>query len=108
MKKSLIEYANETLTEERFETIMMGKSFRMERIVSDGQASPDGFWYDQEQNEWVLLVSGSATLEVELEGELEQVDLQPGDYLLIPRHQRHRVVCTDKQRKTIWLAIHFE
>ncbi|MEE9368527.1 MAG: cupin domain-containing protein [Pontiella sp.] len=77
---------------------------RIDRIVSDGQASPEGFWYDQEQNEWVLLISGSAVLTIED----KLVELNPGDHLLIPAHQRHRIESTSTIEKTIWLAVFYE
>ena len=68
-------------------------------------ASPPGFWYDQEQSEWVLLVEGSAALE--FEGHPEPVELRRGSYLNIPARARHRVAWTDPARKTVWLAIHY-
>ena len=76
---------------------------RIERIVSSGHASPKASWYDQAMDEWVLLVSGAARLEIEGEGD---VALEPGDYLLLPAHCRHRVAWTDPDRPTTWLAIH--
>jgi len=78
---------------------------KIERIVSDGHASPGGFWYDQEQDEWVLLVSGSAILSLEMESGTENVELNPGDHLLIPAHQRHRVESTSQTEKTVWVAV---
>jgi cupin 2 domain-containing protein len=86
------------------EEILRAKNFRIERIVSRGQNSPEGFWYDQETEEWVLLVSGSATLGFD---DGRKVDLKPGDHLLIPRHVRHRVKWTDPEQETVWLAIHW-
>lgn len=74
---------------------------RIERIVSRSHSSPPGFWYDQDEDEWVMIVRGKATLEF-AGGEI--VELNEGDYLLIPRHVRHRVVRTSES--TIWLAIH--
>jgi len=74
---------------------------KVERIVSDGHASPEGFWYDQEQDEWVLLVSGSAILEFED----QKVGLNPGDHLLIPAHRRHRVESTSPTERTVWVAV---
>jgi len=76
---------------------------RIERIVSHGHASPSGFWYDQEEDEFVLLVSGAARLEVEGEGE---VVLAAGDWIDLPRHLRHRVTWTPPDRDTIWLAVY--
>ena len=76
---------------------------RIVRIVSSGQASPEGSWYDQATDEWVLLVSGAARLEIDGEGDIA---LEPGDYLLLPARCRHRVAWTDPDRPTVWLAIH--
>lgn len=78
-------------------------TLRVERIVSTGQASPRGYWYDQDEWEFVLLVSGSATLL--FEGEAEPRVLGPGDWLEIPPHVRHRVDRTDSDEPTVWLAI---
>jgi len=89
---------------EAVEEILRAESFRIERIVSRGQSSPEGFWYDQQTEEWVLLVSGSATLG--FEGG-RRIDLKPGDHLLIPRHVRHRVEWTDPGQETVWLAVHW-
>ncbi|MBU6529261.1 cupin domain-containing protein (plasmid) [Methylocystis sp. MJC1] len=77
---------------------------RIERIVSTGQASPLGFWYDQEQTEWVVLLSGSAGLMFEGEDALHI--LRSGSYVEIPAHLRHRVEWTDAAEPTVWLAVH--
>ena len=92
------------LSEEIFETILNCKSFRLERIISQGQATPKGEWYDQEDNEWVLLLKGRAGLR--LEGK-ETITLEPGDYIFLPAGRRHRVEWTDSTTETIWLALHF-
>ena len=81
-------------------------SFRLERIVSHGQSTPKGQWYDQEQDEWVILLKGSAGLSLE-EGS-ETIVLKPGDHLLLPARQKHRVEWTDEKVPTIWLALHFQ
>ena len=88
------------------ETIVLARlpGARIERIVSTGQASPPGFWYDQEWSEWVIVLAGSAGLLVE--GEAEPRQLKPGDYLHLPAHQRHRIEWTDRARATVWLAVH--
>ncbi len=93
-----------TVPEELFETILLTPDIRIERIVSHGQATPEGAWYDQPQGEWVLLVAGSAGLL--LEKEVEPRRLLPGDYLFIPPHCRHRVAWTDPEQLTVWLAVH--
>jgi cupin 2 domain-containing protein len=78
---------------------------RIERIVSTGQATPDGKWYDQERDEFVLVVAGAARLRIE--GETEDRQLSEGDWLLLPAHCRHRVNWTRAEPPTIWLAVHF-
>jgi cupin 2 domain-containing protein len=90
--------------EELFEELFKGKSVRIERIISNGQSSPDGFWYDQEWDEWVILLSGSAELEFE---DGNKINLTSGDYLYIPAKKRHRVNSTSKDEQSIWLAVHF-
>ena len=78
---------------------------RIERIVSTGQASPPGFWYDQAWTEWVVVLTGKAALR--FADEPEPRLLGPGDWLEIPAHARHRVERTDAERPTVWLAVHF-
>lgn len=94
--------------EERFDTLVDDREVTIERIVSTGQVSPPGFWYDNPRDEWVVLLSGGAALE--FEGEPSIRTLRPGDYLRIPAHCRHRVVYTDFEAPdspTVWLAVHF-
>ena len=88
--------------DERIDTLLAHPGARIERIVSTGQASPEGFWYDQEEDEFVVLISGAAGLR--LEGEDVRV-LAPGDWLHIPAHCRHRVDWTAPEEPTVWLAI---
>jgi cupin 2 domain-containing protein len=95
-----------SLADELFEPLLQGASFRLERIVSAGQATPVGEWYDQERHEWVVLLRGRAGLL--FEGDSEPVVLQPGDHVLIPAHRRHRVVWTEPREKTVWLALHYD
>lgn len=85
---------------ETIEPILSGVTGTLERIVSRGQPSAEGFWYDQPEAEWVALLEGTATLEFE-NGTLE---LKPGDSLTIPPHLRHRVAAVS--RNAIWLAFH--
>jgi cupin 2 domain-containing protein len=89
---------------ELFETLARKGAVRIERILSRGQATPEGEWYDQDQDEWVLLLAGSA--ELLFEGEPEPRRLMAGDYLMIPAHRRHRVSRTSPVETTIWLAVH--
>ena len=103
--ESLLNDIPAELPEELFTTLLSAKGLRIERIVSQGQVSPPGFWYDQEGSEWVVVLEGSAA--VQFEGAAEPVELRRGSYLNIPAHARHRVAWTDPNQKTIWLAIHY-
>ncbi|HVX62698.1 MAG TPA: cupin domain-containing protein [Pirellulales bacterium] len=91
------------LPEELFTTLLASDSLRIERIVSFGHASPEGFWFDQQQHEWVVLLQGAARLRLE-DGEVE---LAPGSFLNIPAHRRHRVEWTTPDEPTVWLAIYY-
>jgi cupin 2 domain-containing protein len=93
------------MKDELFQTILQTSGFRVERIVSHGHSSPEGFWYDQDENEWVILLKGSAGLLFEYQNDI--LVLNPGDYLHIERHQRHRVEWTDLKQETIWLVVHY-
>jgi len=87
---------------ELFESLLDSKHVRIERIISTGQATPPGEWYDQEHDEWVMVLSGSAGLR----DAQHTYTLKPGDYVYIPAHHRHRVEWTDAHQPTIWLAVH--
>ena len=76
---------------------------RIERIVSHGQASPEGFWYDQDEDEWIIILQGRARLRLAEPESL--VDLRPGDSLQLPAHCRHRIEWTTPDGPTIWLAV---
>ncbi|GJG95488.1 cupin domain-containing protein [Cupriavidus pauculus] len=76
---------------------------RVERIVSNGQASPPGFWYDSADDEWVLVITGSAAVETD---DGTSYTLGAGDWLHLPAHCRHRVAWTDAAQATVWLAVH--
>jgi cupin 2 domain-containing protein len=91
--------------EEAVQTLHETPNVRIERIVSTGQASPPGFWYDQERDEWVVLLAGSAGLRFADEPEARR--LGPGDWVNIPARRRHRVEWTDSAEPTVWLAIHY-
>ena len=91
--------------EEAFSKIFAQPGLKIERIVSQGQASPPEFWYDQAWNEWVIVLKGGATLQ--FEDEPATRELGEGDYVFIPARKRHRVEWTDPQQPTVWLAVHF-
>jgi cupin 2 domain-containing protein len=103
--KNVFKNIPDDLTGEFFETIAETKNIRIERIVSRGHASPDGFWYDQAENEYVLLLKGSAALRFKDENEARV--MHPGDHVIIPKHVRHRVEWTDPDGDTVWLAVFY-
>jgi cupin 2 domain-containing protein len=94
------------ITEELIEQVSGNKKVKIERIVSRGHCSDADLWYDQQQNEWVILLKGEAGLEIK--GEKDEIILKPGDYLLIPAHKEHRVAWTSKDEDTVWLAVHYD
>jgi cupin 2 domain-containing protein len=93
------------LPDEVVELLLEREGVRIERIVSTGQTTPEGKWYDQETDEWVLVVAGAARLRIEDEN--EDRELGEGDWILLPAHCRHRVTWTRAEPPTVWLAVHF-
>lgn len=91
------------LPDELVTTLLEAAEVRIERIVSHGHASPDGFWYDQDRHEWVLVLTGAAKLRFED----ETLDMKPGDFVNIPAHRKHRVEWTTPDEPTVWLAVHY-
>lgn len=89
---------------EAFEPLWQEAGVLIERIVSRGQRSAPDTWYEQDKNEWVLLLKGAARLCWE---DGSEIALTEGDYVAIPALQRHRVEWTDPNHNTVWLAIHF-
>lgn len=92
------------LPDELLTTLLNAAKIRIERIVSHGHSSPDGFWYDQDVHEWVIVVKGAARLQFED----RIVALKPGDFLNIPAHKKHRVEWTTPDEPTIWLAVFYK
>lgn len=90
--------------EEQLFEILSRPGLRIERIVSTGQASLPGFWYDQPWDEWVIVLKGAARLKFEDQDPV--LALGSGDYVLIPAHTRHRVEWTAQDQPTVWLAVH--
>ena len=93
-----------SLQEEFFETLQSSQNIKIERIVSYGHVTKEGEWYDQRQNEWVILLSGEAVISF-LSG--DEVRLRAGEYINIPAHKKHRVSWTSPEQKSIWLAVHY-
>jgi cupin 2 domain-containing protein len=90
---------------ERIDVLLDTPGARLERIVSTGHATPPGEWYDQDRDEWVVVLRGRARLRIE--GEPEDRALAPGDHLLLRAHVRHRVEWTDPDEPTVWLALFY-
>jgi len=93
-----------SLESEVFEDVLTSDHVRIERILSNGQTSPDEGWYDQSEHEWVLVLEGAGQIEYE---DGSNVSLKKGDYLYIPAHKKHRVSWTDPEQITVWLAIFY-
>jgi len=91
------------LPDELIGTLLETANVRIERIVSHGHASPEGFWYDQDQHEWVVVLKGAARLRF-VDG---TVEMKPGDAVNIPAHKKHRVEWTTPDEPTVWLAVHY-
>lgn len=92
------------LPHELFVTLLHSANVRIEKIISHGHSSPDGFWYDQDQHEWVVVLQGMARLTIED----ACVELKPGDFITIPAHRKHRVEWTTPDEPTIWIAVFYD
>lgn len=92
-------------SEELFEALVSTEELLIERIISTGQSTPEGEWYNQSRDEWVILLQGTARLSYE---DGTSISLKKGDYLLIKAHQRHRVDYTSSQPPCVWLAVHYK
>lgn len=95
----------ENLDNEVFDSLVQSRTVKIERIVSKGHVSPDAGWYDQERNEWVIVLKGRAS--ILFASEPVAVDLEEGGYVNIPAHKKHRVVSTSAAPETVWLAVHY-
>lgn len=102
MKSNIFENIPYNIPKEIFKPIIENDSVKIERIVSKGHLSPANFWYDQDKNEWVIVLKEKAILEFEYDSRIE---LNEGDYLNISAHKKHRVSWTDPEQETIWLAV---
>jgi len=100
---NLFAHIPKSLRDELNETLVSAGSIRIERIISHGQASPEGMWYDQQESEWVVVLQGAARLQFED----EYLELKPGDFVNIPARCKHRVAWTTPDEPTIWLAVFY-
>lgn len=104
MLQNLFANLPDNVTDETIEQILKADDVVLERIVSNGQSTRAGQWYDQSMHEWVLLIKGAAA--ILFEHESAETVLRPGDYIFIPAHKKHRVEWTSSDETTIWLALH--
>ena len=93
------------IDDEVFDTILASDGCEIKRIISKGNQSPPNYWYDQERNEWVMVLKGAAALKFKNSKKI--VEMMPGDYVHIPAHCKHRVEWTDPDVATIWLAMYY-
>lgn len=93
------------IDDEVFDTILASHGCEINRIISKGHQSPPNYWYDQERNEWVMVLKGSAALK--FKNSKKTVEMMPGDYVHIPARCKHRVEWTDPDIETIWLAVYY-
>ncbi len=100
---NILKLPDKILENELFETLAQSKNILIERIVSYGHKTPENNWYDQDRDEWVIIIQGEAAI---LFDDGKEVKLKSGDYVLIPKHKKHRVINTSSP--CIWLAVHGE
>lgn len=105
IRQNLLADTPVNLPDELMQDLGAHDGVRFERIVSTGQCSAPDDWYDQEENEWVLLLTGSARLEINNNGDRTLIRLKPGDHYLLPAHLKHRVDWTSPDEPTVWLAV---
>lgn len=104
MKQNIFESLPVDVSKETFEDIVRTPNVRIERIVSKGHSSPAEGWYDQDENEWVIVLKGSGSI---LFDDGREVVLNKGDYIGIPAHAKHKVIRTDRDDVTVWLAVFY-
>jgi len=102
---NLFESLPEDISKEVFSDIVQGENIKIERIISKGHSSPDSGWYDQHENEWVIVLRGEARLSFKNNND---VHLVAGSHLNIPAHTKHKVAWTTPNTETIWLAVHYK
>lgn len=103
-KSNIFDLIPATLKDELFEELISKDALKIERIVSHGHTTPQNEWYDQRNNEWVILLQGEAIISFLNEDEIR---LKAGDYINIPAHKKHRVSWTKPDEDTVWLAVHY-
>ena len=102
--QNIFEVIPDNLKDEIFEQLLSSEHVKIEKIISKGHKSPESGWYDQEEDEWVMVLKGEAMLSFE---DQTSVHLREGDFINIPSHKKHRVDWTKPDGETIWLAVHY-
>jgi len=102
--KNIFDDIPKSIPTEIFDVLVDSNKVKIERIISKGQTSPKSGWYDQDKNEWLIVLQGEAVLAFENQ---PTVNLKAGDFLNIPAHQKHKVEWTRPDTETIWLAVHY-
>jgi len=92
---------------EQFFDLLKTENIRIEKIVSNGQTSPKDFWYDQDENEFVIVLKGEAVLEIQKNNEIVELKLNNGDFINIKAHEKHRVKYSSLEEPTVWLAVFY-
>ncbi|CAI8221001.1 MAG: Uncharacterised protein [Arcobacter lacus] len=108
MKENIFENIKINKDKEQFNDIINTKDVRIERIVSNGQTSEQDFWYDQNENEFVVVLKGRAILQIKQNNEIKEYVLNEGDYLNIQANIKHRVKYTSLDEPTVWLAVFYK
>ena len=108
MKENIFENIKVNRDKEQFNDIINTKDMRIERIVSNGQTSEQDFWYDQNENEFVVVLKGRAILQMKQNNEIKEYVLNEGDYLNINANIKHRVKYTSLDEPTVWLAVFYK
>ncbi len=108
MKENIFENIKINKDKEQFNDIINTKDVRIERIVSNGQISEQDFWYDQNENEFVVVLKGRAILQIKQNNEIKEYVLNEGDYLNIQANIKHRVKYTSLDEPTVWLAVFYK
>lgn len=101
---NIFESIPDNLPDELFDRLVDNNNILIERIISKGHSSPESGWYDQDRNEWVIVLRGEAILSFTTG---KSVTLKEGDYISIPAHRKHKVEWTSPDIETIWLAVHY-
>lgn len=97
---NLFTHNTNNLSSELFDTLLQTNKVHIEKITSHGQVSHT--WYEQDRDEWVVLIEGEGHLLFE---DGHEVHLQKGEHIYIEKMKKHKVIYTSSP--SIWLAIHF-